>query len=456
MKILLFAFQFPPLATAGVHRPRRLAKYLPEFGIQPVVITTDRESFRRTMNSQPFDDSLLSDLPQTLEIERFSCGPAAAHRGGKLGKAFHIYFSVIGERFDQWRRQVGAALPSLVGKYNPKAIVVTMPPFSMAEFGCAIANRLEIPLLFDFRDPWSQWQVGPYRSWLHYRLTLRAEKRYLARADRVVCTSDQTRTDFLRIHPELPAGKISVVTNGYDAEIVDWTSGGPTRATLFTIGYVGSFYYIPGAREAMLRPWWKKSGYRMVQYVPRKEDWLYRSPYFFFQAVAELLCKHPECRRRLQIRFAGRKPDWIEAQAQHFGLGELIEFVGHLDHSDALRFQRDCDALLVTSSKVLSGRDYSISSKTFEYFAMQKPILGFVTEGAQKDLLEKSGVALICDPDLPKESVDKLFELMEGRIRFRPNREFLESLNCRNLAGKFAAIVSEMIQEHEVTQLTCE
>ena len=70
--------------------------------------------------------------------------------------------------------------------------------------------------------------------------------------------------------------------------------------------------------------------------------------------------------------------EWIDAQVTQFGLTELVEFVGHLEHPSVIRFQRECDALLVTSSKVIGGQDYSIAGKTFEYLSFRKPLLGFV------------------------------------------------------------------------------
>ena len=338
-------------------------------------------------------------------------------------------------------------------------------------------------------------------------------------------TSRQTRADLLRLHPQVLAEKIVVITNGYDRDVSDWSLsrpmgndgdaraalfrpagnlsvdldstdgplslslspsegervpsgqvrgfGGskperstrevlsstgegqgeedlalgsqPSSSRLFVIGYVGTFYYSPDARVAMMLPWWRKPPHRMIQYSPRKEDWLYRSPWFFFQAVARLLADHPEYKSRLRIRFAGYKPDWIDAQVERFGLGGSVEFLGPLDHTASLNFQSDCDALLLTSSKVIGGSDYSIAGKTFEYFSMRKPIIGFVAEGAQKEILLESGLAVICDPDKPAESARQLNKLISGRIRLQPNTALLKTLHRRELTRKLAEVMREAV-----------
>jgi glycosyltransferase involved in cell wall biosynthesis len=393
------------------------------------------------MPQHPIDESLLGQLPRNLEVERIPFVRTRPLTMGGFGEWRRIYFSLVEDLADQWWPQLKAALPALLKKHQPAAVYVTLPPFCMASLGCRIARKFKLPLVLDFRDAWSQWRVWPYGSWLHYWLTRRLEGQCLRAADHLVCTSSQTAADFLRVHPDIPAGKISVITNGYDQTIEDWTPDYHPNGKAFQIGYVGSFYYTPTGRESMMRPWWRKRPNRMIQYAPRKEDWLYRSPFFFFRAVSRLLEKQPACRQRLRIRFAGRKPEWVDAQVKQFKLDDLVEFVGHLDHPGVLEFQRVCDALLVTSSKVIGGLDYSIASKTFEYFSIRKPILGFVAEGAQKDILAASGMALICDPDAPEAAAEQLGGLLEGRFQPKPNVSFLKQLHRRELTRRLAEVI---------------
>jgi len=280
---------------------------------------------------------------------------------------------------------------------------------------------------------------------------LREEGTCLRAASRVVCTSEHTRSDLLRLHPNVPADKITTITNGYDSEITSLT---PPRSdnssgSSFVIGYVGSFYYTPETRESMLRPWWRKRSHRMLQYAPRREDWLYRSPYFFFRAVRLMLDARPDLRSRLRIQFVGNKPSWVDAQVNEFTLTDVVEFRGQLPRHEALAFQQRCDSLLITSSKVIGGSDYSIGGKTFEYFATGRPILGFVTQGAQRDMLEESGVAVICDPDNPEDAAQKTQDLIDGKIQFYPNVHLLRSLHRRRLCRTLADVIKSACSEFQ-------
>ncbi|MEI8041662.1 MAG: glycosyltransferase [Verrucomicrobiota bacterium] len=469
--VLFIAFELPPLAAGGVYRPLAFLKYLPEFGIEPVVLTTDEESYRQVIVNPGLDHSLLDRIPANTRLHRIPCAKPQVPARNRFGEWKRIFFSLAEEAPKAWEPNLLIRISEIARQERPKAIVATAPPFYAATLACRIAQELSLPLVLDLRDAWSQWRMGPYGSYLHYLLTLRMERRCLMAADRVVTTSSQTRADLLRIHPRVPAEKIVVITNGYDCEISNWTqsragaspapcpspkqpesppcsealASRPLPSRPFVIGYVGTFYYSPGARAAMMQPWWQKPPHRMIQYSPRIEDWLYRSPYFFFKAVAALLADHPEYQTRLRIRFAGRKPDWIQAQVNKFDLGNIVEFVGPLEHAASLKFQSECDALLLTSSKVIGGSDYSIAGKTFEYFSMRKPILGFVAEGAQKDLLTESGMAVICDPDNAKESATKLHNLISGRTRLEPNAPFLKTLHRRDLTCRLAKVSREVV-----------
>jgi hypothetical protein len=444
MRLLFVALEFPPLAGIGVRRSLQLARRLPEFGVSPVVLTTDAASYP-ALSSDRVDLSTVDQIPPGIVVERIPCPSPYAPNPSRLVDWYRTYFGVVDATGKWWKPEVTRALSDILTRHRPEVIYVSVPPFGTAPLWCDIGKQVGLPVVLDFRDAWSQWCVGPYGSWLHYRLALRLERRCLNAAARVICSSDQIRSDFLAVHPTLPPEKLVTITNGYDDDVADWSIPEPNARAPFVIGYVGSFYYSPASREAMMTPWWRKRPNRMIQYSPRKEDWLYRSPYFFFRAVRCLLDARPDLCSRLRIRFAGKKPDWIDQQVRSFGLEDLVEFAGLLGHQQALEFQSECDCLLVTSSKVIGGRDYSIAGKTYEYFTRHRPILGFACEGAQKDMLERSGMAVVCDPDDPTGSAARMAELIDGRLKLTPDPLFLIGLHRRELTRAIADLLREVV-----------
>jgi glycosyltransferase involved in cell wall biosynthesis len=195
----------------------------------------------------------------------------------------------------------------------------------------------------------------------------------------------------------------------------------------------------------MLQSWWQKKGHRILQYIPHRQDWLYRSPYFFFKALKQLNIADPALGSKVKIRFAGKIQGWLKEMIASFELEDQVTLMGELSHQESLSFQADCDALLITSARQIGGRDYSIAGKTFEYIQMQKPVIAFVCDGAQKDLLQKAGVALICNPDDTEQSAGLLSALFRGRLDLHPDLIFLQGLSRQVLTERLAEIIRSQL-----------
>jgi hypothetical protein len=208
-----------------------------------------------------------------------------------------------------------------------------------------------------------------------------------------------------------------------------------------TIGYVGSFYYEPYQRTLMFAPWWRKMPHQYLQYTPHQEDWRYRSPYFFLRALAGLIKRRPHSATLVKVSFVGKVPEWLPGMISSFGLDHLVELRGPQPHDKALGFQRQCDLLLLTSAKVIGGRDYSIAGKTFEYVGNGKPVLAFTSEGAQHDLLKATGLMFHCPPDDLEASIDQLERLLDGSVVLHPDQEVIADLSVKRTTSRLAAVL---------------
>lgn len=441
MKLLMLAFEFPPRDGVGTHRSLKFAKYLPEHGVHPVVVTLDKESFEVALGPAR-EAAMLDELPVSTSIERVPCPPVLGREGPWFSARMRRFFTLDDGFGRAWRGPLLAVWKELVKREQPEAIFVTVPPFSMAPLAVELARLSGLPLIMDFRDAWSQWWA-PQQSLLHYHLTLRRERACINAATAVIGVTRQLVDDLKHVHSGVPVEKFHVITNGYDASMPEiLPPRSESRADQpFVIGYVGGFYYTPRTRASVMNPWWKRSPIRWLQYSPRREDWLYRSPFFFFRALRRLLDDRPDLRSRVRVRFAGGLLPWLEAQVAEFGLTDVVEHLGRMSHRACLEFQASCDALLATSAKVIGGRDYCIAGKTFEYVTSQVPIIAFVTEGEQQDFFKASGYAIVCDPDDPEVGSKRLEELIEGRLKFTPDLSFLAKYHRRETAGQLAGLL---------------
>ncbi len=444
--VLFIAYHFAPLNSGGTFRSLYFVKYLRDFGINPIVLTVDRDSYRKIYDDFFVDEALLNEIPADTDI-RFVPSENILNLYNSPLKAFlNIYFNLhSGSESSKWRKKIWPEVEKAVQQFKPKAVFVSVPPFSTMRTGLEISKKFKLPLILDFRDPWLTWRTTPFGSFVHFFLTRIMEEKYIRASDAVITTSDQTILDFIKFHPDIERKKYHFIPNGYDEKITDWSIvNREKKDDTIVIGYVGSFYYDPKAREQLLSPWYSKKINRILQYTLLREDWLYRSPYFFLKAVKRVLEIRPDLKAGIKINFIGEVPLWLPGMIGEYGLESSCQLLGKKTRKESVEFQKQCDFLLLTSSKVLKGDDYSIAGKTFEYFSMRRPILAFVSNGAQKRMILNSGMGLICNPDDPQESAQRMIQLFEGKSELHPNTDFLNSLHRKNLTGKLARVINKV------------
>lgn len=441
MRVLCLCYEFPPLGGAGIRRSLILSENLTKYGIEPVLITGTAESYTRDSRDL-VDEHLLQKISHGLSVHRIHSNARSSPFSGRLGFWYSSLLNLTDDISKRWTPQVMSQISGLISSTRPSVLYCTIPPFSVAGLAASISQRFGLPLVVDFRDSWSGCGHTPRMTLLHHLLVVRQERRVVRQARRVNCVTPQIGTDLLRTHTSLSRDKMSQIPNAFDHPVRQSiaASRAATKGKPFVIGHVGSFYYSPEARESLLAPWYRRKPTRWTHYSARKEDWLYRSPHFFFQGLRQLFSSNPEYRQMIRVEFAGKVPEWLKRQVEHFSLKDVVCFRGYLKHVDCIQFQGDCDALLITAAKVLGGEDYSISSKSFEYVAAGKPILAVTPPGAQRDFFSNSGLAAVCSPDDPCEVASAIATIAFGGRTWTAGEEFLHKYNPETVSSQMAAV----------------
>ena len=253
---MFIAYEFPPLNFGGVHRPLAFVKYLKQHNIKPVIITLSPGSYDKVYKTT-IDSTLGKNvLADNIIIEINSTDIKSSSKNG-IKKFFETFFSILGNESKGWRKDFRSKINDSIIQYRPEAIYASVPPFSILKDAHWASKKFHLPLIIDFRDAWSQWRIAPYGSYFHYMATLFLERKYIKHSDAIIATSGQTLNDFKKLHPAINKNKFHLISNGYDDEITNWNIDFKQKEN-YTIGYVGSFYYVPEAAALMFTPWWKK------------------------------------------------------------------------------------------------------------------------------------------------------------------------------------------------------
>jgi hypothetical protein len=247
------------------------------------------------------------------------------------------------------------------------------------EAGRLIARSAKLPLIADFRDPWSLVERVPEHiaSPLWFALASRLERRIVREAAVIAMNTDYSRDAMRRSYPEL-AARIITVRNGSDD---DPLPGGATESR-FTIRFAGSIY-------------------------------LDRDPRGLFRAVARVVREFGLSPRDLGLLFLGDVASFggttLEAMAAEEGITGFVETHPPRPRHEAMRFLRAAAMLL----SLPQDSDMAIPAKIFEYVRFPAWLLVLaVPESATADLLSgtEADVAMPTDVDAIARIIRRRYE----------------------------------------------
>lgn len=229
--ILVISFNFPPIAKVSGLRASKFAKFLPEFGYNPLILTVDPRYYAKTI----FDNLETSQNRPNIFRIPFLPLPAARTIIALLFP-FFILFYVF-----KYRKILDAIY--LVGSpYHPFVITPIL------------TKILKLPVLLDFRDSWSMNYGYDGRSKNDVKLFTKLKQKIYFNIEKIALnftsaasfSTPKLLEEYTHFHPK-NASKYNSVLNGYDED--DFKGIQPTplssKKTIVVAGqftiYIGNF-----------------------------------------------------------------------------------------------------------------------------------------------------------------------------------------------------------------------
>jgi len=422
-KALMIAIPFPPIGGSGVQRTAKFARYLPEFGWQPVVLTLHNYPLREA------DPSLLDELPADLAIHRVrnltplhrlrgDARPGAerpASRRNRPTRPLKLLadliraWVLIPDAFIGWFPGALWTGWRLLRREGIDVIYSTSDPFTDHLVAAGLSRLSGKPWVADFRDPWTGYVQYQHTSRRRAAVDRRLEPMILDSADRVVVTCWPAAQDLLARYPHLKAAKFVEITNGF--EPADFARPVTRRSDKLTIAYTGRFSSAKNASPGFLR------------------------------ALAGLAEETPRFRAGVEAVFAGLFGPSNHDLVRELNLEDMVKLLGYVRHQDSVQCLLAADVLLLTLN-ALPGTENTYPGKLFEYFAARKPILALVAQGATADLVREMDAGVVAPPDnVPaiKAALRELYDRHQrGDLSPGPCPD-LSRFERRRLAGALAA-----------------
>jgi len=397
-KVLLIYYFFPPLL--GDWRGLALAKLLPEFGWQPIVVSA-AESVKYAK-----DYSLLKEVPDNIEVHRVGHREPSGE-WSYLSQKLKMRF-IFPDIYRAWSSPALQESRKILRKEDIDLVFSSSPPYTAAFVAMKLRKEFNIPWVAEWQDLWSgndflnlsydKTLIKPLRQLQKFCIR-RSENNLLRAANKTIVVSWYHKQQVCSQYG-LGDDNIELITIGYDEDVFKDLKVRYLYPDKLTITFLGSVY--PEFLEPVMN---------------------------FLKAVNEADAK-------AEIIFIGRGSPAL----QEINMPNLTRIL-HLDRGKALSFALGSDFLLL----IMPPYAKWIPSKIFEYLRLGKPILALVPEDSDPARIIReahAGFILSHDSEEMKEQLTDIFNrCRQGKFQdFQPDLEYVAQFERRDLVKRIAAV----------------
>jgi len=368
-KALIITYYWPPAGGPGVQRWLKFVKYLPEFGIEPIVYCPENPSY------PIIDDSLVDTVSDDITVikqpikepyrfanliskknsKQISSGVIPKQKRQTFIQKLLLYIRgnfFIPDARKNWIQPSVSFLSEYIAKHNIDTIITTGPPHSLHLIGFQLKQKHSTKWFADFRDPWTtigyhkQLKLTKSSAEKHKKL----EAKVLQSADQIIVTSANTKKEFTQKTKQT----VTVITNGYDNHQISR----PEKDSQFSIAHIGSLLSE-------------------------------RNPKQLWEALSELVNENQSFSEAFQLHLVGVVSNDVLQTLQQYGLTNHVKILGYVSHEDAIKAQMSSRILLLVE---IDSEDTKviIPGKLFEYMVSETPILAVGPKDSDVEVILKT------------------------------------------------------------------
>lgn len=419
MKVLIVSYTFPPAGGVGVQRVAKLVKYLPEFGIEPTVLTAANPSV-------PIEDvTTLRDVPTNTSIVRtrtlepsYRTKARVWQDASKPSSLRRTLARVASRLFvpDPQMLWLPTTAPALVRlSKQVHVVLVSAPPFSPFLLG----PLSRVPFVLDYRDEWRM--AASYEMHSGSRTTRAIdtlEPALVRRAAMIVTATEEFRENLLLRIPQIEPERVVTITNGYDP---------------------GDFQSIVNELPPAYAP-----GKKLVM-TYAGTTFRHTSPKGLFAALRLLRERNPSVLSRIEIRFVGRM---VPTELQTFEEDPLpcVSRVPYVPREHALRLLAQSHVALLILDEVPHA-EAMYPAKIFELMFLRRPLLALVQQGALSRLITRHDLGRVVHPRDPAAIAEAITDYVQAferdQLPLVTSPRDVERFHRRAIAAQFADVLRD-------------
>jgi glycosyltransferase involved in cell wall biosynthesis len=419
--VLIISFLFNQTELIGTVRMRGLAKYLPEFGWNPVVLTV--ETSAETKNKiavfkTPYENTItlwkkrIGIPPDKSLKESYHLAPTGKEKKTITDTIIYIWEEIFAypDPTINWSVSALEKGKELVDEYKFDAILSSIRPCTSHIIAGELVKRKKIPWVADFRDLWTQnhyFKHSAIREFFEKRLELDT----LSSADALVTISDPFSEKLRNLHKNKT---VCTITNGFDPEQLN---PGVPLTEKFSITYTGKIYR-------------------------GRQD-----PEPLFRVLRGLIDEKKIDPALIEVRFFGDREEWLINDCKKYHLEDVVRIHGHISREESVRKQRESQVLLLLAWNDREEKGI-YTGKIFDYLAARRPVLAVGLPGSVvSDVLSQTGagITVTSDQEIKDQVMTFYREYSErGFVSYAGIPAETEKYSHREMARKFAKVLEDV------------
>ena len=410
-KCLFIAYYFPPMGLSGVQRTLKFAKYLKEYGWDPVILTTSAQDY------YAYDESLNKEL-QDLNIEVYRTNDKSKKKAQtnnlpnytiqKFGRFLLNLFNIPDSKIN-WKKFALSTAERIFKEHKIEVIFSTAPPFTDFLIARELSEKFNVPYLIDYRDSWTDNEFHYFPTPYHKRKAISLEDKILKTSYKAFVISRYAKEILIKRYKFLSYDDVIILPHGYDSEDFKYFNDIKPDINYFTITHSGVF-----------------------------QD--NRTPKYFFKAIQKLIKEKPSVAKYLKVRLVGLMRKSHIKLIRKYKLENIVTCVGFVTHKEAINYLLESDVLWL-----MLNDNVRTPGKLWEYFGAKKPILATIPDGSMKQLCQQYKASIVTAPknvEEIKNSIEKYFELWQNRELPAPDLKFVEQFDRKLLSEELAKQLS--------------
>ncbi len=410
--VLIICDTFPP---AFAPRMGYLCKYLPEYGWNPIIIT---EKQPHNIYPELAEDRSITYINYYQSTNKF------------IQQLKYTFVFLADFFFDYKNIAIKRTAQKIIEKQKISLILSSTYRVFPVKAACQLSKKNSLPIVMDLRDIVEQFPKNEHVSkqfshskWLNRiisslitRKLLRQRNVVLKKADYVTTVSEfHVRT--LKKYNE----HVTLIYNGYDPELFF-----PKRiqSPVFTIVYTGRILSL------------------------EMED-----PSLLFQAVSSLSKKGVLNSQDFRIQFYTdeKTKRIIQGLSEKYGVEIFVDCYDMVQSSFVPGILHNSSILLLLTNKAETGSRGIMTTKFFEYLAVEKPILCVRNDEdcLQEHIIKsQSGISADTVEQVENYIMEKYTEWKEnGYTHQQTNKTFVEQFSRKIQAKEYISIFESLLQQ---------